>query len=376
MAIVDEVEQAKRTVTTDAYQMSFGEVVNLYQDKDLVINPEFQRLFRWTNSQKSRLIESILLGIPIPPIFVYERTDGKWELVDGLQRVSTVLEFMGVLRDAEADEADDPLPPSILSPTNYLPSLNNAVWEHSDRIKGYALEDQIEIGKVLQLSIRRSRIGVEILKRSSDAHTKYDLFQRLNSGGSVANAQELRNCIAVMVNPLLFRSLRQLSFYTPFTTMVQSTEEQKKRQRDLEYAMRFLVYRYIPYDGKKDVEEYINFGIVQIDERGFYTDEVEENFKATFDLLNAALGADGLKRYAESGFSGRVGLTGLEVVAVGVSFNLDALKLEKKPQDFVREKVHRLWAVDDVNDFSRAGMTGTQRIQKSIPFGKDWFRPS
>ena len=186
--------------------MSFGEVVNLYQDKDLVINPEFQRLFRWTNFQKSRLIESILLGIPIPPIFVYERTDGKWELVDGLQRISTVLEFMGVLRDAEADEADDPLSPSILSPTNYLPSLNNAVWERSDRIKGYALKDQIEIGKVLQLSIRRSRIGVEILKRSSDAHTKYDLFQRLNSGGSIANAQELRNCIAVMVNPLLFGS--------------------------------------------------------------------------------------------------------------------------------------------------------------------------
>jgi hypothetical protein len=234
MAIVEEVEQAKRTVTTDAYQMSFGEVGNLYQDKDLVINPEFQRLFRWTNFQKSRLIESILLGIPIPPIFVYERTDGKWELVDGLQRISTVLEFMGVLRDAEADEADDPLSPSILSPTNYLPSLNNAVWERSDRIKGYALKDQIEIRKVLQLSIRRSRIGVEILKRSSDAHTKYDLFQRLNSGGSIANAQELRNCIAVMVNPLLFEKLTATILLHTFHDNGpehRRTEEEAKRSR-------------------------------------------------------------------------------------------------------------------------------------------------
>jgi len=228
MAIVDEIETAKQTVTTDAYQMSFGEIVNLYQEKDLIINPEFQRLFRWTNYQKSRLIESILLGIPIPPIFVYERTDGKWELVDGLQRVSTVLEFMGVLRDADANEADDPLPPSILSPTNYLPSLNNAVWERSDRIKGYGLEDQNEIGKVFQLSIRRSRIGVEILKRSSDVRTKYDLFQRLNSGGSIANAQELRNCIVVMIDPLLFRELRQLSLYTPSTTMVQMEGESSR----------------------------------------------------------------------------------------------------------------------------------------------------
>jgi hypothetical protein len=81
MDIAGEVDKAKRAVRTDAYQMSFGEVVNLYQDHDLIINPEFQRLFRWTNSQKSRLIESILLGIPIPPIFVYELPEGKWELV-------------------------------------------------------------------------------------------------------------------------------------------------------------------------------------------------------------------------------------------------------------------------------------------------------
>src|SRR6516165_10483468 len=95
MDIAGEIENAKRSVSTDAYQMSFGEVVNLYQDNDLIINPEFQRLFRWSNAQKSRLIESIFLGIPIPPIFVYELPEGKWELVDGLQRISTVLGASG-----------------------------------------------------------------------------------------------------------------------------------------------------------------------------------------------------------------------------------------------------------------------------------------
>ena len=94
MDIAGEVERAKRSVSTDAYQMSFGEVVNLYQEDDLIINPEFQRLFRWSNAQKSRLIELMLLGIPIPPIFIYELPEGKWELVDGLQRISTVLEFI------------------------------------------------------------------------------------------------------------------------------------------------------------------------------------------------------------------------------------------------------------------------------------------
>ena len=68
-------------------------------DLEFVINPDFQRLFRWENGQKSKLIESLLLGIPLPSIFVFEKEDATWELIDGLQRISTLLEFMGELKD-------------------------------------------------------------------------------------------------------------------------------------------------------------------------------------------------------------------------------------------------------------------------------------
>jgi uncharacterized protein with ParB-like and HNH nuclease domain len=91
MNLMTEIEAAQRTVTTDSYQMSIGEIVNMYKDGELIISPVFQRLFRWGLSQKSRLIESILIGIPLPSIFVYEMPNGKWELVDGPQRVSTLL---------------------------------------------------------------------------------------------------------------------------------------------------------------------------------------------------------------------------------------------------------------------------------------------
>jgi uncharacterized protein with ParB-like and HNH nuclease domain len=89
----DEIDNAQRRVRTDAYQMSIGEVINMYRDGELIINPDFQRLFRWEIGQKSRLIESLLLGIPIPSIFVFETEESKWELIDGLQRISTLLEF-------------------------------------------------------------------------------------------------------------------------------------------------------------------------------------------------------------------------------------------------------------------------------------------
>ena len=98
-ALEAEISNARRTIATDGYPISFSELTSMYKDGELVIRPAFQRLFRWENDQKSNLVESILLGIPLPSIFVAQADDGTWELVDGLQRVSTILQLQGVLRD-------------------------------------------------------------------------------------------------------------------------------------------------------------------------------------------------------------------------------------------------------------------------------------
>ena len=103
MNLLGQVEEKRKEIFTDSYPMSIGELVNLYKDGDLEINPAFQRFFRWTDLQKTRLIESILLGIPIPSIFVAQRDDGVWDLVDGLQRISTILNFMACQRQFKFD---------------------------------------------------------------------------------------------------------------------------------------------------------------------------------------------------------------------------------------------------------------------------------
>lgn len=87
-----QISTARQSVYADGYPMSIGELTNLYKEGEMIIRPEFQRFFRWSQVQKSNLVESILLGIPIPSIFVAQTESGKWELVDGLQRVSTILE--------------------------------------------------------------------------------------------------------------------------------------------------------------------------------------------------------------------------------------------------------------------------------------------
>jgi len=86
------VSDERKRLSSDRLDISFGELINLYKNDELIIRPEYQRLFRWSETQKTALIESILLSIPIPPIFVAEDKNGVWELVDGLQRVSTFIE--------------------------------------------------------------------------------------------------------------------------------------------------------------------------------------------------------------------------------------------------------------------------------------------
>jgi hypothetical protein len=368
--LTEEILRAQRLVRTDAYQMSIGEIVSMYDNREIVIDPEFQRFFRWNIGQKSRLIESVLLGIPLPPIFVFEKDNGSWELIDGLQRISTMLEFIGKLRGPDGGM----VPPSILEATKYLPSLHNAVWERSDLIPDVPLGQQNEIEKGHQLSIRRARIGVEILKRPSDDQTKFDLFQRLNAGGTQANAQELRNCIILMVNGQYYRSVKSAADQEPFQTVIAVTEDQIERQRHMEFAVRFLVHTYVPYDGTLDVEEYIDEGIIHLAGASDGS-AARDLINGTFTLLNNVAGGNALRRFENGHHTGKIGLVGLEGIAVGVAKNLDAILALARPEEFVRDRIQTFWIQPEAASFTSPGLRGTTRIQRTVPFGEVWFRP-
>ncbi|MGC9238531.1 MAG: DUF262 domain-containing protein [Acidithiobacillus sp.] len=365
----DEIDNAQRAVRTDAYQLSVGEIANMYKNGEIIINPDFQRLFRWEIGQKSKLIESILLGIPIPSIFVFERMDSTWELIDGLQRISTIIEFMGELKDQTSSASR---PPIALSATKYLSSLKNVVWEKSDQISDLSVEEQKELSASQKLTIKRSRISVEILKRPSDNKTKYDLFQRLNAGGSAANAQEIRNCIIIMVNDNYARFMRDLSIFSGFLAVVSLSDEQIKKQKDMEYVSRFLVHTYIQYDGKLDVEEFIDESIIELATRN-ETQQARATFNDTFGLLNLAFGSDALRRIQDGGHAGRVGLAAFECIAVGVAKNIAYIQSKPNPVEHLRLKIKEFWDSPEIDNFFSSGLRGTVRIQRTVSFGERWF---
>jgi len=365
----EEIENAQRLVKTDAYQMSVGEIVNMYKDDEFIINPDFQRLFRWEIGQKSKLIESLLLGIPVPSIFVFEKEDSKWELIDGLQRISTLLEFMGELKDPATGALK---PPTALVATKYLPSLDNAVWERSDSIPDIPPEQQDPLTNPQQLSIKRSRLSVQILKRPSENSTKYDLFQRLNAGGIAANAQELRNCIIIMVNRGYATFMRELAEFESFRKVLAASDDQIEKQRDMEFVSRFLAYTYVPYDGKLDVEEYLDEAIITL-ATGNETKSAISAFNATFNLLEQAYGSDALRRFRDGEPSGRVGLVAFECIAIGIAKNLNKIEKKRSPVDYVKKRIAEFWKTSETSGFLAAGLRGTLRIKRTVPFGKNWF---
>ena len=116
MSLETQIDQKIGEVRTEALDLSFGEIANLHEKKELIIQPEYQRLFRWSVEQKSRLVESILLELPIPQVFVIENPNGVYELIDGLQRISTVLQFF--------DSSVLGLEPLILNGCDIIDDLN------------------------------------------------------------------------------------------------------------------------------------------------------------------------------------------------------------------------------------------------------------
>ena len=132
-----EIDKMAKSIKTDNYPMSIGELANIYQEGDLRIDPIYQRTFRWDISQQSALIESILLNIPIPPIYVYQNERGKWNLIDGQQRLSTIFKFMGILKqthetDDDGEDISEYFKREPLTRTKFLPSLEGKYWEDDD----------------------------------------------------------------------------------------------------------------------------------------------------------------------------------------------------------------------------------------------------
>ncbi|MFF3206634.1 DUF262 domain-containing protein [Streptomyces sp. NPDC002962] len=365
MNLEEEIEKYRRQIATDSYPMSIGELSNLYRDGEIDIHPEFQRIFRWEPSQKSRLIESVLLGIPLPSVFVAQNEKGIWDVVDGVQRMSTIFQFMGILKGEDGKLVD----PLVCSDTPFLKQLEGCSYEPSENSTRNLTSTQ-------RLDFKRARIDMKIIKRESDNQAKYDLFQRLNSFGSTATPQELRNCLLVSLSKEHYEWLGETSKYAPFLKTIDLPERLTKEKYHMELALRFIFLRNIDVAGLASVGNIGDFLTSELIKFVEWDDERLNQergiFQKAFDILAAAGGPDVLRRYNPSldRTEGPFSLTAFEALALGVGFaipNTDVSAEEVQAQRSV------LWSNTRFAAGHATGMRADQRMKSTIPFGRSLF---
>jgi len=343
--------------------MSIGEVINLYVDGDLDIHPEFQRIYRWNQGQKSRLIESILLGIPLPSFFVAQREDGIWDVVDGLQRLSTIFSFLGIYRNEEG-QIEAPLK---LTATDYLPELEGMYW--GDEIK------ENHISKELQRAFKREKIDLKIIKKESDEHTKYELFQRLNTFGSSLSDQEVRNCLLIMINKPMYNWFTELSVNSDFISVFPLTSKQIDEQYNVELVLRFLALKDTEISrvkGLSDIGDFLTKRMKEIaTDLDFDMTLEREKLLKTFKILNLALGDSAFKKYQNRRYLGAFSLSIFEVIGLGLGFNINDYD-ENNPAHLakVREVSEQLLNNPDFVRNSGSGARASSRLPHILPMGR------
>ncbi|MFC7280098.1 DUF262 domain-containing protein [Paractinoplanes rhizophilus] len=344
--------------------MSIGEVLSLYRDGDIDIHPEFQRIFRWSDDQKSRLVESILLGIPIPSIFVSQRPDGVWDVIDGVQRLSTIFEFVGVYRDHEENLVE----PTTLRATEYLPALKGYRWE-------VAAPNVQVFSDAMRRDFKRAKLDFRIIQKESDPNAKYDMFQRLNSGTDLS-AQEARNCLLVMLNVSMFNELVDLARVTDFVESVPISDQKEDEAYRQELVLRFFAQASFASGDAELREEYGDYLTRWMREAaadfGRPESQVDEHlFTRTFSLLNRTMGEDAFKRFNGSRHLGPFSIACYEFVTSGIAANIDRWEAADAPS--LRSRIQEVWTAPDFRDNSGTGMSPRRRVPRLINRSRNFF---
>lgn len=361
MSLREEIDIQSKAISTDSYQMSIGELINLYRDAEIDVHPEFQRMYRWNSNQRVKLIESILLGIPLPSIFVGARKDGIWDVIDGVQRLSTIYQFVGILKDDNGELVD----PLILESTKHLPSLKDVQWNADD--------ESLSLPQDLKIKFKRARIDITIILDTRDADSKYELFQRLNTGGTNLSEQEVRNCLVIMSNPEFYDLLCELASNRDFNNCVPLSEMKETSQYRIELIIRLLAATYCNDIDRtiSDLSPFLDEAAISLSSMESFFDEMKEKFRGTFSLLNRAYGEDSFKRYDE-GKGKRCGafLVGLyQSIATGIFGNYESINEMDNPVDFIKSKTDEILHSQEYSDASVHGVRALDKFRRMSDLG-------
>jgi hypothetical protein len=258
----------KIKITRDQYSVSELKK-QIETRKNIVMQPEFQRNYTWDAKQQCELIESMIMGIPLPVIYLFEGNDGKKQVVDGRQRLTTMLRYMN-------DEF-------ALSGLKVLGKENGKKFS--------------KLAPLLQGKIEDCQIQVYIIQPPTPEQLKYDIFDRVNRGGTRLNEQEMRNALHQGKSTELLIKLAKSNCFKQATGESISA----KKMKDCYIILRFLSFymlwqKWFDIEYKSDIDDFLakTMDLMnELPEEKIH--ELENVFYASMKLNFEILGSDGFR---------------------------------------------------------------------------------
>lgn len=368
-SLLEAIAATTKRANTQALDISFNELLDMVRSQELNITPDYQRLFRWSEGQRSRFIESLILEMPVPPIFVIEEDAGKYQLIDGLQRISSYLHLRGEL-DA----------PHLQKPIRLGEKLRLTDCDIIKQLEGLSFED---LPASMQIRLKRAFIRVEVVRAGTDPHFKYHMFKRLNTGGDGLSEQQIRNCAIRMLSGEFANFLQELAGFEPFkTTTVALTEERMLSAFDEELVLRFFALKNDRDQFKHEVADWLTDFMEAIADPGgrvaFDFAAERAVFEKTFEIFAQSLGekAFAFKNKAGTGLAAGFSIYHFEALTMGLQAILGQLDSGNEEQMRTLEDVLKAVKLDPefVKMTTGGGRNSPGPLRARISFAEERLR--
>ena len=332
--LLEELNKERRRVDVSTADLTVREVVRMVRDGELNAAPVYQRKFRWSEKDESRLIESLLLGLPVPSVFVASNEDFSLEIVDGLQRVSTLVHFLG------EDKAD-------LAKIGKSSFLKLQGLEKLGELEGSQF---VDLPEEIQRYFARLPLRITTLTDKSDPEIRFQLFERLNRGALALSAQEVRT---VVYRGPLIDLIKELAGESKFRDLVKLESRAEEDGTRDELVLKFFAYLdwYDRYDGR--VTDFLNEYAEEHRDAGDIDDR-RDLFRRVVAAVSQATGVPFLRKGYHS-----TPLNQLEAVLVGAG------RLLREGKD-LSEDAKSLRSDKKLRDASRAGTNTKPSFRRRI----------
>jgi hypothetical protein len=253
-------------------QRSLDSIIARIKHDEIDLNPEFQREGNlWSESVMSRLIESVLVRFPLPAFYFDASDDERWLVVDGLQRLYTFKRFVVECETEPGEEKDKK--PLKLKGLEFLTDYEGKTFA--------------ELPHNMQRRLREAQITAYFIKPGTPREVKYSIFHRINTGGLILNAQEIRN--ALNQEGHAARYLKEVSALPIFKGVVNISP---RRMQDRELILRHMAFRLHPYQGyKPSMKKFLNDAMEELNKRSREElDQLKTGFVSALELSRDLFG--------------------------------------------------------------------------------------